>query len=190
MSKTFQPRAPAWCARILVLVLGACATAAALADGQPQPPSLLYPELFDAVQSSTLYPDSKTFADAIPKRDPAAINAAYRAERAAAGFDLQAFVAKNFDEPEHAGTGFKTDPTHSVCQHVDALWSALTRGPDDAKAGSSLLPLPHRYVVPGVRLGKGRPCWISRASRNWRRGNGRFERSIWLAMWMTRRSRT
>lgn len=151
MSKTFQPRAPAWCARILVLVLGACATAAALADGQPQPPSLLYPELFDAVQSSTLYPDSKTFADAIPKRDPAAINAAYRAERAAAGFDLQAFVAKNFDEPEHAGTGFKTDPTHSVCQHVDALWSALTRGPDDAKAGSSLLPLPHRYVVPGGR---------------------------------------
>jgi len=140
-----------WRARFLVLVLGACAAAASFADGGPQPPSLLYPELFDAVQRSTIYPDSKTFADAIPKGDPAAINAAYRAQRAAAGFDLKAFVAEHFDEPEHAGTGFKTDPTRNVCQHIDALWSALTRGPDDVRAGSSLLPLPHRYVVPGGR---------------------------------------
>lgn len=139
-----------WRTRLLVLVFAAC-TAAALANGPAQPPSLLYPELFDAVQRSTIWPDSKTFADALPKHDPAAINSAYRAERAAAGFDLKSFVLRNFDEPEHAGTAFKTDPAHNVCQHIDALWSALTRGPDDAKAGSSLLPLPHRYVVPGGR---------------------------------------
>src|ERR1700741_2459768 len=102
MNEAVTARAPSWRARILVLVLGACATAA-IADGASQPPSLLYPELFDAVQSSTIYPDSKTFADAIPKGDPAAINAAYRAERATAGFDLKAFVAQHFDEPEHAG---------------------------------------------------------------------------------------
>jgi alpha,alpha-trehalase len=140
-----------WRARFLGVVLGAFAAATALADGGPQSPAALYPELFDAVQRSTIYPDSKTFADAVPKGDPARINAAYRAERAAAGFDLRAFVATHFDEPEHAGTGFRTDPARNVCQHIDALWSALTRGPDDAKAGSSLLPLPHRYAVPGGR---------------------------------------
>ncbi len=150
-SATSRALAHRWRARVLVLILCACPAWAALADGSPQPPSLLFPELFDAVQSSTIYPDSKTFADAIPTRDPVAINAAYRVERVTAGFDLRAFVARHFDEPELAGTGFKTDPGRNVCQHIDALWTTLTRGPDDAKPGSSLLPLPHRYVVPGGR---------------------------------------
>ncbi|HTU64982.1 MAG TPA: alpha,alpha-trehalase TreF [Steroidobacteraceae bacterium] len=136
--------------RSLAGLLAGVVAAVALA-APPQPPSLLYPELFDAVQRSTIYPDSKTFADAIPKEDPAAIGAAYRRERGATGFDLRAFVARHFDEPEHAGSGFQADPSRNVCQHIDALWSALTRGPDAAKAGSSLLPLPHRYVVPGGR---------------------------------------
>lgn len=131
------------------LLAGFFATAALAAA--PQPPSLEFPALFDAVQRSTIYPDSKTFADAIPKEDPAVINAAFERERRMRSFDLKAFVQKHFDEPEHAGTTFKPDPSRNVCQHIDALWSSLTRGPDDAKAGSSLLPLPHRYVVPGGR---------------------------------------
>ncbi|HND88263.1 MAG TPA: alpha,alpha-trehalase TreF, partial [Saprospiraceae bacterium] len=36
-------------------------------------------------------------------------------------------------------------------QHIEALWPALTRQPDAPKY-SSLLPLPHPYVVPGGRF--------------------------------------
>jgi len=36
--------------------------------------------------------------------------------------------------------------------HIRALWSVLTRTPDSADAHSSLIPLPHAYVVPGGRF--------------------------------------
>jgi alpha,alpha-trehalase len=37
-------------------------------------------------------------------------------------------------------------------EHIRALWPALTRTPDAADASSSLIPLPHAYVVPGGRF--------------------------------------
>jgi alpha,alpha-trehalase len=37
-------------------------------------------------------------------------------------------------------------------QHIEALWPVLTRQPDSADARSSLIPLPHPYVVPGGRF--------------------------------------
>jgi len=141
-----QLRLAAFAASWLVCVAVLAAPAA-----DPQPPSVLYGELFDAVQRARVYPDSKTFADAIPNAPAEDIMAAYRRERAAASFDLAAFTKAHFKEPESAGSAYKTDPNQDVCTHIDALWPVLTRGPDSAVAGSSLLPLPHLYVVPGGR---------------------------------------
>ena len=39
-----------------------------------------------------------------------------------------------------------------VEDHIDALWPVLERQPDVPTPHSSLLPLPHRYVVPGGRF--------------------------------------
>jgi alpha,alpha-trehalase len=122
----------------------------ALAAETPQPPSILYGELFDAVQRGNLYPDSKTFADAIAKAPAADILRAWRKDHGSASFDLKAFVDRWFDMPETPSTIYRSDPNQDVCRHVDDLWPVLTRQPDD-EANSSLLPLPRRYVVPGGR---------------------------------------
>jgi alpha,alpha-trehalase len=47
---------------------------------------------------------------------------------------------------------FKSQPGLAVEAHIDALWPVLTRSPDEPVPGSSLLPLPYRYVVPGGRF--------------------------------------
>src|SRR5919109_4945752 len=77
---------------------------AALAAEAPQPPSTLYGELFDAVQRGNLYPDSKTFADAIAKAPAPEIMRAWRKDHGSASFDLKAFVDRWFDMPETPST--------------------------------------------------------------------------------------
>jgi alpha,alpha-trehalase len=124
---------------------------AAPADA-PQPPSVVFRGLFADVQRAGIFPDSKTFPDAIPNQSPALILAAYQRERSAAGFDLRTFVRAHFTVPVTAETEYLSDSRQNVCAHIDGLWPVLTRGPDTATAGSSLLPLPHRYVVPGGRF--------------------------------------
>jgi alpha,alpha-trehalase len=54
--------------------------------------------------------------------------------------------------PKPIGEGFRSDTTHTMEQHIRALWPVLTRSPDTARARSSLIPLPHAYVVPGGRF--------------------------------------
>jgi alpha,alpha-trehalase len=128
-----------------------CAIAWA-APAPPQPPSVVYGELFSAVQLAGVFPDSKTFPDAIPKSAPDAIMDAYRAAHRQAGFDLAAFVAEHFTPPRASDDIYKSDRTQDVCAHISSLWPVLTRGPDAQEVASSLLPLPHRYVVPGGRF--------------------------------------
>lgn len=132
---------------ICLWVFGSVALAA-----PPQPPSVVYGDLFDAVQRARIFPDSKTFADAVPKETPAIILEDYRNSRGAPGFDLTSFVARHFTLPVTPDTHYHSDPGQNVCEHIDALWPILTREPDEVVAGGSLLPLPHRYVVPGGRF--------------------------------------
>jgi alpha,alpha-trehalase len=138
-------------ARAFIALWLACISAFAAPPSTPQPPSVLYGELFDAVQRAGIYPDSKTFPDAIPRAPPQAIMAAYREQRRRGNVDLRAFVARYFTPPQTPVTVYRSDPAQDVCAHIDKLWPVLTRGPDASEAGSSLLPLPRRYVVPGGR---------------------------------------
>src|SRR5436309_11165381 len=108
--------------------------------------------LFQDVQLSGIFADSKTFVDARPLLPPAEIAGRYAAERTAAGFSLQAFVAQRFEVPRPVGEGFRTDTSQSMEDHIRALWPILTRRPDTVDARSSLIPLPNPYVVPGGRF--------------------------------------
>ena len=68
------------------LLLSGAATCAAYADTQvgqtlPPPPSVLYGDLFVAVQTAQIYPDQKTFVDATPNADPAAIVQLYEQQK-------------------------------------------------------------------------------------------------------------
>jgi alpha,alpha-trehalase len=137
----------------LVLV-GACATE----PPPPRTPGALYNPaqdlgpLFQDVELARIFPDSKTFVDARPRRAPAAIVASYAARRGAAGFRLEAFVAQYFDPPRSTPPQFRSDSSQTMEQHIRSLWPLLTRPPDTPDARSSLVPLPHAYVVPGGRF--------------------------------------
>src|SRR5213592_2626663 len=108
--------------------------------------------LFQDVQLSGIFADSKTFVDARPLLVPAEIAAAYASARSSASFSLRTFVERHFELPQPVGEGFSTDTTQSMEEHIRALWPVLTRRPDTSDARSSLIPLPEAYVVPGGRF--------------------------------------
>ncbi|MFD2513777.1 alpha,alpha-trehalase TreF [Pontibacter locisalis] len=107
-------------------------------------------ELFEHVQLQHVFQDSKTFPDCVPLSDPDKIVYEYRQQRNRPGFILKEFVLEHFELPPQPATGFTTDSSHSVTEHIERLWPVLTRTPDDA--GGSLIPLPHAYIVPGGRF--------------------------------------
>ncbi|ARS37979.1 alpha,alpha-trehalase TreF [Pontibacter actiniarum] len=107
-------------------------------------------ELFEQVQMQQVFPDSKTFPDAVPLSPPQEILQAYRQQKDEPTFDLQAFVVSNFDLPSQPASGFTTDTSLSVTQHIERLWPILTREP--GADGGSLIPLPKKYIVPGGRF--------------------------------------
>jgi alpha,alpha-trehalase len=119
------------------------------------PPDETYAELFEAVQMEQVFPDGKTFADCTPRKSPEEILAAYRTQKGQAGFGLRAFVSAYFDPPVAHSSQFTSDLSRSVEQHINSLWPVLTRqGDTQQPAGSTLLPLPKPYVVPGGRFGE------------------------------------
>jgi len=108
--------------------------------------------LFQDVQLSGIFADSKTFVDARPLLAPPEIAALYASARSSPSFSLRAFVERHFALPRPAGEGFSTDTSQSMEEHIRALWPVLTRSPDTADARSSLIPLPQAYVIPGGRF--------------------------------------
>ncbi|MTB50120.1 alpha,alpha-trehalase TreF [Lewinella sp. W8] len=116
-------------------------------------PDELFGELFRRVQMERIYPDGKTFVDMIPKASPEEIMTAYAAEKALENFELKSFVEEYFSPPVQPESGFSSDASRSISEHINTLWAVLTReaGADEGAAGS-LLPLPNDYVVPGGRF--------------------------------------
>ena len=118
----------------------------------PQPsPRTLYPGLFESIQTQGIFPDNKTFVDAVPKSAPDLIMKAYHIQTDAAAFNLKQFVLNNFTMPGSGNNGFKSDIDGGVRKHIDTLWHVLQRQPDK-RGKSSLLPLPFPYIVPGGRF--------------------------------------
>lgn len=115
-------------------------------------PAVLYGELFEAVQMEKVFPDSKTFVDALPNGTPAEILEKYHQARHSGSFDLKRFVAANFYTPARNAVEYRTIPGQDVREHIDRLWEVLTRKPGAQPMYSSRLPLPQRYVVPGGRF--------------------------------------
>jgi alpha,alpha-trehalase len=115
-------------------------------------PAELYGELFERVQLERVFPDSKTFVDALPVRSPDQIMAEYRESRGRPGFDLRAFVSSRFEAPRSDAAEYRTVAGQDVRDHIDRLWSVLERKPEDQRPHSSRLRLPYRYIVPGGRF--------------------------------------
>lgn len=116
-------------------------------------PRQTYPGLFEKVQMARIYPDSKSFADAIPKKTPSAIIKAYNTQKNVKNFDLKTFVNENFTMPESHHVAYQSDISAGIGKHLDTLWTVLRRNPDTVSTyQTSLLPLPKPYIVPGGRF--------------------------------------
>ena len=118
----------------------------------PQPPSVVFGDLYSAVEMAQIFPDQKTFADAIPTAAPAKILTDYAAQKGQPGFSLHDFVATHFREPLLKTVSYDRRPGETVSQYIADLWQVLLRKPDETEAYSSLLPLPAPYIVPGGRF--------------------------------------
>lgn len=113
-------------------------------------PDQIYAQLFHDVQMAKIFPDGKTFVDCIPKRNPKDIMYDYGLMKGPK-MDLKKFVEDNFEIPRNPQINY-VQQEKDVVAHIKNLWGVLRREPDKAIEGSSLLPLPYPYIVPGGRF--------------------------------------
>lgn len=163
MSAWRGPRARKSHAASALAIAGLCACGPTVAPSTPPAagpapePTIGYApardlgSLFHAVQMAEVFEDSKTFVDALPRAQPTGIVRSWDSLRASGALDLETFVTRWFDPPAVIAVG-DVGSSEDMEAHIRTLWPALTRPPDDPSRLSSLIPLPHRYVVPGGRF--------------------------------------
>ncbi|TCV93016.1 alpha,alpha-trehalase TreA [Biostraticola tofi] len=116
-----------------------------------QAPDELLGQLYIDVQTAKLFADQKTFADAVPRREPALIIADYQFKKRRKNFKLRRFVDKNFIFPTDR-VKYVPPAGQSLREHIHTLWPVLMRNTSTVRPYDSLLALPHDYVVPGGRF--------------------------------------
>jgi len=142
---------PSLCLLLAALSVGSVKVTGRAAPEAHPSPDQIYGTLFADVQRARVFPDQKTFADCVPKGTPGAILAAYKAEKEKRGnVDLKRFVLAHFLVPETQHP--QISASANLEDHLRELWDVLRRNPAGVPAGSSLLPLPYPYVVPGGRF--------------------------------------
>jgi len=119
-------------------------------------PERLYPTLFDVVQRSGLFRDSKTFADAVPKSAPELLEQKFCTESRQSGFDLSTFVSQHFELPppdeDLLATANAAVPQKPLREYIEQQWLKLRRNTSQQPAFSSLITLPQAFIVPGGRF--------------------------------------
>lgn len=115
-------------------------------------PDIIFQELFSDLLQSGIWTDEKTIADAIPQAAPADILAHYRKGKNESDFNLEHFFNQYFKKSATHSTDFQSDTSRPVQAHIEVLWEVLRRAADEPVEGSSLIPLPHPYIVPGGRF--------------------------------------
>src|SRR5258705_9026531 len=88
--------------KLITLLLAVALILNVPAQQRVQTPAEIYGKLFTDVQMAAIFPDSKTFPDCTPKKDPKAIVKDYLAitSNPAIKFNLEGFVKENFDLPK------------------------------------------------------------------------------------------
>ena len=114
-------------------------------------PDKIYGQLFQDVQLQKILPDGKTFVDCTPKRKVADIMYDYGIMKGTT-MNLKKFVDDNFNLPPAPPQLNYIQQEKDAAMHIKNLWGTLKREADKTVEGSSLLPLPNAYIVPGGRF--------------------------------------
>jgi alpha,alpha-trehalase len=109
-------------------------------------------ELFETVQLSGIFKDSKTFPDMIACRNMEEIISDFEVLRNNDTFELKKFVTDNFSSVIPEEKTFVTSNTDSAENHILRLWEHLTKKTPENTHSSTYIPLPHEFVVPGGRF--------------------------------------
>ena len=117
-----------------------------------QTPDLIFQELFTDLQNSGIFDDDKIISDALPKAKPTEILKVYRKEKDATNFNLEKFFHRFFQPNPSKSVDFKSDTSRSITEHIEILWDILKKETEEAVQGSSLIPLPNPYIIPGGRF--------------------------------------
>jgi alpha,alpha-trehalase len=136
--------------KIIVLLFALTTSLSTIAQ---QTPDKIYRQLFIDIQEQAIFKDSKTFVDCTPKRNPKLILADYLKikNNPAIKFSLAKFVEENFILQKLPNVT-NIQKGKSIEAHIKELWQVLKRAQDKKVNGSSLLALPHPYIVPGGRF--------------------------------------
>src|SRR5215813_14568246 len=119
---------------------------ATVAVAQDETPSQLYGQLFEDAQMQRVFPDGKTFVDAVPHEPPAIVMQRYQDERRAPGFDLAAFIRRNFSvQRPQESTYARISTTCGTCSNASLTTpgaprtrrSSRSRGLTSSRAGAS-----------------------------------------------------
>jgi alpha,alpha-trehalase len=115
-------------------------------------PDVLYGELYRNVQLEHVFADTKTFVDCIPRISVEEILNIYQEQKCLSNFDLSKFVDEYFEIPDFSPINYSSDLKMSTVDHINSLWNILSRPSDQPQIGSSRIPLPYPYIVPGGRF--------------------------------------
>ena len=118
----------------------------------PKGPDEIYGELFELVQSRHVFADSKTFVDATPKSTVPAILEEFEKLAPDHPDDIRSFVNEHFTLPADHEIPVELTEIPSVRERIEQLWDILARAADHVNPDSSLIELPHPYIVPGGRF--------------------------------------
>jgi len=121
-------------------------------DSKYRTPDEIFGELFRDVQMARIFEDSKTFSDCIPNTSAEKILHEYEIAKEQTAFSLYEFVFNHFSVPGQRDSDFASDRQEPVESHIEKLWPVLSRMSDREEPGSSLIPLPYPYIVPGGRF--------------------------------------
>ena len=108
-------------------------------------PEERYGLLFDSVQMSTIFQDSKTFLDCIPKMSTDSVLAIFETERVKPDFNLSTFVNQYFILPTTAAD-YVGNTSEPIEQYISNFWLHLMRKADTSDLGT-LIQLPNPYIV-------------------------------------------
>lgn len=108
--------------------------------------------LFQDLALKGILDDGKVLADAIPCAEPKVIVDQYLASKDKVGFDLKAFFNLHFKIPNQTDNETDNANIKPLDEHLNVLWDKLYRPTSVSVAGSTLVTLPHPYIVPGGRF--------------------------------------
>ena len=113
-------------------------------------PDERYGEFFDSVVVHNVFEDSKTFLDLMPRMSTDSVLLLFKEAHKKPDFDWQTFINQTFIRPDSNKPIFTTISSQDVKEHINRLWSALTRPADSATLGS-ILPIPKPYIAASRR---------------------------------------